>query len=92
VQGSPDLSSEAAALLNASGFDCDINASRGLDHGAWVPLMHLFPKANVPAFQVSLPLTATPQSAYALGQALAPFTSAIKGTGRVNSWYGWYYP
>ena len=87
VRGSPDLASEAAALLNASGFDCDINASRGLDHGAWVPLMHLFPKANVPAFQVSLPLTATPQSAYALGQALAPLKAQgvlILGTGGIT--------
>ena len=87
VQGSPDLASEATALLKMSGLDCEINVSRGLDHGAWVPLMHLFPNANVPAFQVSLPLTATPQSAYALGQALAPLKAKgvlILGTGGIT--------
>jgi len=31
VKGSPDLASEATALLDASGLDCDTNASRGLD-------------------------------------------------------------
>ena len=87
VKGSPDLASEATALLKMSGLDCEINVSRGLDHGAWVPLMHLFPNANVPAFQVSLPLTATPQSAYALGQALAPLKAKgvlILGTGGIT--------
>ena len=87
VQGCSELASEAAGLLKAAGLDCALNATRGLDHGAWVPLMHLFPKANVPAFQISLTHTATPQSAYALGQAVAPLKAQgvlILGTGGIT--------
>lgn len=87
VQGCPELANEAAGLLKATGLDCALNATRGLDHGAWVPLMHLFPKANVPAFQISLPHTATPQSAYTLGQAVAPLKAQgvlILGTGGIT--------
>ena len=87
VQGCPELANEATALLKAAGLDCAPNSSRGLDHGAWVPLMHLFPKANVPAFQISLPYTATPQMAYALGQAVAPLKEQgvlILGTGGIT--------
>ncbi|NUN62312.1 MAG: dioxygenase, partial [Burkholderiaceae bacterium] len=43
---------------------------RGLDHGAWVPLMHLFPQADLPVVQVSLPVGAGPADVYALGAAL----------------------
>jgi 4,5-DOPA dioxygenase extradiol len=45
---------------------------QGLDHGAWVPIRFLYPAADVPVFQVSLPAGITPQQAYALGQALQP--------------------
>lgn len=87
VQGHFKLAKEAADLLNAAGLDCALNSTRGLDHGAWTPLMHLFPKANVPTFQVSLPYSATPQMAYALGQALAPLKVQgvlILGTGGIT--------
>lgn len=87
VQGCPKLANEAAGLLKAAGLDCALDSSRGLDHGAWVPLMHLFPQANVPAFQISLPYNATPQMAYALGQAIAPLKAQgvlILGTGGIT--------
>lgn len=87
VQGCPALASEAASLLKVAGLDCAVNSIRGLDHGAWVPLMHLFPEANVPAFQISLPYTARPEMAYALGQAIAPLKEQgvlILGTGGIT--------
>ncbi len=87
VQGHLELASEAASLLKAAGLSCALNSSRGLDHGAWTPLMHLFPKANIPAFQISLPYVATPQTAYALGQLLAPLKALgvlILGTGGIT--------
>jgi 4,5-DOPA dioxygenase extradiol len=70
--GQPELAKEGARLLEAAGFSTDVDARRGLDHGAWVPLYHLLPQANVPVFQVSMPLNLTTQSAFQLGQALAP--------------------
>ena len=42
----------------------------GLDHGAWPMLMHLFPQANVPVFQMSLDYHASPAYHYNLGQQL----------------------
>jgi 4,5-DOPA dioxygenase extradiol len=45
---------------------------RGLDHGAWVPLMHLLPQAKVPVFQVSMPFDLTAEQAVAFGRTLAP--------------------
>lgn len=87
VQGHLEFANEALALLKAAGLDCTINNTRGLDHGAWVPLMHLFPKANVAAFQISLPYTATPQTAYNLGKALASLKDKgvlILGTGGIT--------
>ena len=44
---------------------------RGLDHGAYVPLVAMYPKADVPVLQLSLP-TMEPHALYALGKSLAP--------------------
>lgn len=70
--GEPQLAAEAAKLLADAGFPAAFDAQRGLDHGAWVPLMHLLPDANVPVFQVSMPLALDTAGALQLGQALAP--------------------
>lgn len=70
--GQPELAKEAARLLTAAGFPTELDAQRGRDHGAWVPLMHLLPKANVPVFQVSMPHNLNSLMAVKLGQALAP--------------------
>ncbi|WP_316635019.1 class III extradiol ring-cleavage dioxygenase [uncultured Flavobacterium sp.] len=42
----------------------------GLDHGAWPMLMHLFPEANIPVFQMSLDYYASPEYHYELGKQL----------------------
>ena len=44
---------------------------RGLDHGAYVPMVAMYPQADVPVLQVSLP-TLEPGPLAALGRALAP--------------------
>ncbi len=70
--GAPELAREVGELLAQSGWPVGTDERRGLDHGAWVPLMHLFPNANVPVFQVSMPHDLTTASAFQLGQVLAP--------------------
>jgi 4,5-DOPA dioxygenase extradiol len=45
--------------------------TRGLDHGAYVPLVAMYPEADVPVLQVSLP-TLEPRPLFELGKALAP--------------------
>lgn len=68
--GNPALAQEVLGLLAAAGIAAQGDASRPLDHGAWVPLMHLFPKANVPVVQVALPVRWGPSEVLAMGKAL----------------------
>ncbi len=69
--GSPRLAERVQDLLTAQGIPARLDLHRGLDHGAWVPLMHLYPDADVPVIQVSLPMDADEAKSFALGQALS---------------------
>ena len=68
--GAPALAAEVMALLAQAGIAAQEDPARPLDHGAWVPLMHLFPQADVPVVQMALPVHADARDVYALGQAL----------------------
>ncbi|MDI1247234.1 MAG: class III extradiol ring-cleavage dioxygenase [Rhodoferax sp.] len=72
VPGQPELARQALSLLTQAGWAVTADAKRGLDHGAWVPLMHLLPQAKLPVFQVSMPHQLDTKGALALGRALAP--------------------
>jgi 4,5-DOPA dioxygenase extradiol len=52
--GAAELAAQVAALLRASSVDCDIDTRRGLDHGAWVPLLLMYPDADIPVLQLSV--------------------------------------
>jgi 4,5-DOPA dioxygenase extradiol len=65
-----ELGREVAALLPDT-EDLHEHRSRGLDHGAWVPLKVMYPLADVPVLQLSLP-THDPERLIALGRRLAP--------------------
>lgn len=85
--GDPALAARIQALLLSQGFSARLNPQRGLDHGAWVPLMHLYPDAEVPVIQVSLPVDSDETKAYALGRALSPLAKSgvlIVGSGSIT--------
>jgi 4,5-DOPA dioxygenase extradiol len=73
--GALDMATLALSILNKAGLSAVASDQYGLDHGAWVPLMHMFPEANIPVFQVSLPVQSTLESAFALGRALKPLAA-----------------
>lgn len=73
--GDPALGQQVLALLQTAGIAAQADAKRPFDHGAWVPLMHLFPQANIPVVQVALPANYTPQSLLAMGTALQSLRS-----------------
>jgi 4,5-DOPA dioxygenase extradiol len=69
--GAPGLASRVRELLRSRDIAVTDDPRRGLDHGAYVPLMAMYPGADVPVLQVSMPgLDA--RELFQLGQALAP--------------------
>lgn len=70
--GSPSVAARVSNLLRASGLDCKIDRSRGLDHGAWVPLLLMYPQADVPVLQLSVQPHLGPKHHLLMGRALAP--------------------
>jgi 4,5-DOPA dioxygenase extradiol len=73
--GAPGIGARAAALLEETGYQPGRSMERGLDHGAWVPLMLMYPDASIPVTQLSLVHGATPADSERLGKALAPLRS-----------------
>jgi 4,5-DOPA dioxygenase extradiol len=71
--GAPELAARVRALVTSRpGFAAPVDEPhRGLDHGAYVPLVCMYPRADVPVLQVSLP-TLDPAALIELGRALAP--------------------
>lgn len=69
--GAPDLAARVRDLLRAKDIAHVDEPKRGLDHGTYIPLMSMFPKADVPVLQVSLP-GLDPKQIAAMGSALAP--------------------
>lgn len=69
--GAPLLATRVQQLLTEQGIAWASDPKRGLDHGAYVPLVAMYPDADVPVLQLSLP-PLKPDVLLALGRALAP--------------------
>jgi 4,5-DOPA dioxygenase extradiol len=66
ANGSPEIAHEVKRIIPS----VNETTEWGLDHGAWPMLMHLFPQANVPVFQLSIDYYAKPEYHYELGEQL----------------------
>lgn len=68
--GAPDLAATAGDLL-AESFPL-ARSDRPVDHGVWIPLLSMWPDADVPLLQVSMPSNMAEAELYELGERLAP--------------------
>lgn len=69
--GDPELAAEVVELLKASNLPARIDSNRPFDHGVWVPLSLMYPQADIPIVQVSLPTRGGPVLQAHVGQALS---------------------
>jgi aromatic ring-opening dioxygenase catalytic subunit (LigB family) len=72
ASGEPRLASRIAELLGQANLASHADPSRGFDHGMFIPLMLMFPEADIPVVQVSLRRDLDPARHLQAGQALAP--------------------
>lgn len=72
AQGSPALAQRVRELLDKAGIACGEDAKRGFDHGTFVPLMLMYPEADVPVVLISMKASYDPLEHIKLGAALAP--------------------
>jgi 4,5-DOPA dioxygenase extradiol len=69
--GAPELAARVRALLRGAATPVQDVPDRGLDHGAYVPLVEMYPAADVPVLQISMP-TLDPERLMEIGRKLAP--------------------
>ncbi|MFK0087735.1 DODA-type extradiol aromatic ring-opening family dioxygenase [Pseudomonas sp. NPDC090755] len=69
--GDPALAQRLSELLCAAGLPARLDPQRPFDHGTWVPLSLMYPKADIPVVQVSLPTRLGPKLQEQVGRALA---------------------
>jgi aromatic ring-opening dioxygenase catalytic subunit (LigB family) len=69
--GEPALAERIVQLLRAAGMPAQVDPERGYDHGVFIPLKLMFPKAEVPVVQLSLRRDMAPAAHIEAGRALA---------------------
>ena len=70
--GAPEVAARALTLLGVAGIRAQPDPVRGIDHGAWCPLRRVYPEADIPIVQITLPAGDVPRNIMRVGQALAP--------------------
>jgi 4,5-DOPA dioxygenase extradiol len=87
ASGSPEVALKAFQLLEKANLHPAMDPKRGLDHGAWSPLLYMYPKADVPVVQIAVQTELGPRHHVELGRALAPLASEgvlIIGSGHMT--------
>lgn len=87
AKGSPIVAESLAQQLQDKGLSVMVNRLRPFDHGVWSPLIHLYPQADVPIVQISLPYHFDSYACYQLGALLTPLRHEqvlIVGSGSIT--------
>ena len=83
--GNPSLAAAITRRLEEAGFSANADATRGFDHGLFVPLKIMYPEADIPCVQLSLIEGLDPQAHLEMGRALRrwpihPCWSSVRGS------------
>lgn len=92
--GAPALAADVTNLLRTPEVPVQQDPGRGLDHGAYVPLVEMFPEADIPVLQMSMP-TLDPQKLFEIGRKIAPLRdqgTLIVGSGFTTHNLRWFNP
>ncbi len=86
--GAPELAARVRGLLLGAAIPTIDEPARGLDHGTYIPLMCMYPAADVPVLQISLP-SEDPQELFAVGRrsrrcATRACSSSVRGSSRTT--------
>ncbi|MDQ8934631.1 DODA-type extradiol aromatic ring-opening family dioxygenase [Acinetobacter rudis] len=85
--GDPQLAERIIQTLAEANITAHANSTRPRDHGVWMPLLHMYPDADIPVVEISLPRHFSAQQLYQLGQCLAQFRQQqilIIGSGSIT--------
>ena len=83
--GAPHLADRVEHLLSPH-VPVTRQEARPIDHGTWVPLLQMFPRADIPVLEISMPMLMSEDELYALGRELSPLRAEgvfILGTGNL---------
>lgn len=95
--GEPQLAEEILKLFAEADLSAHANSSRPRDHGVWMPLLHMYPEADIPVVAISLPMHMTAQQIYRVGQVLSHLRQSqilLIGSGSIThnlrelAWHG----
>ena len=95
--GQPELAEDILHRLAEAGIAAHANSTRPRDHGVWMPLLHMYPDADIPVVEISLPMTFSAEEIYQVGQTLAALREQqilLIGSGSIThnlrelSWHG----
>ena len=72
VNGDTELAEQVISMFMESGINAAGERQRGLDHGAWIPLLLAYPEKDIPVIQLSVETNESPIYHYELGKIIAP--------------------
>ena len=64
------IAEKILSMFAEAGIQAHANSTRPRDHGVWMPLLHLYPEADIPVVEISLPMSYSAEEIFKIGQTL----------------------